>query len=68
MQAQEAAANRQMAASQFVLGQQGEAANIYQGPKGSIVGAGLDSAGSGLTTMAMLQKMGLFKNTSMGNV
>jgi len=60
LQAQEQAANRQLAAettgAQMFLGP----AFTDVGPKGSVLGAGLGAAGGGLQTIAMLQALGGF--------
>jgi hypothetical protein len=56
-QAQEAAAGRSLQASEFALGQQSEAGLAFKGPKGSVTGAGLSSAGSGLETFGLLKAM-----------
>lgn len=59
MQAQEAAAGRQLQASEFVTSQQQDAALAYKGPKGSVVGAGLTSGGQDVATLGLLSKLGM---------
>jgi hypothetical protein len=66
MQAQEAAAARQLQASEFALSGQQEAGLAYKGPKGSVVGTGLQGAGAGLETIGMLSSMGMLKGSSKG--
>jgi hypothetical protein len=56
-QAQEAAAQRRLAASQFGLQAFLGPAFTLQGPKGSVVGAGAGGVAQGLTTLAMLEAL-----------
>ena len=57
MQAQEAARQRQLQASEFAVGQQSEAGLALKGPKGSVVGAAAGSAGQDLTGLGMLAQL-----------
>jgi hypothetical protein len=58
-QAQEAAAGRQLNASEFALQQQSEAGLALTGPKGSVLGAVASSAGGNLQMLGLLEAMGM---------
>lgn len=66
MQAQEAAAGRQLQASEFAMQGQETAGLAYKGPKGSVVGAGLQGGGSALQTLSLLKSMGMLGSGSGG--
>jgi hypothetical protein len=54
MQAQEAAAGRQLSASEFALQGQQQAGLMYKAPQGSVVGAGLQGGGNALSTIGLV--------------
>jgi hypothetical protein len=67
LQAQEAAANRQLSASEFGLSSFLGPAFTDVGPKGSVVGAGLSSFGASLQQLAMLKALGIFGGSGSGS-
>lgn len=58
MQAQEAAQQRRLQASQFATSSFAQPALAMQGPQGSVAGTAMQGAGSGLQTLALLQMLG----------
>lgn len=54
-QAQEAAAGRQLSASEYALSGQQDAGLAYKAPQGSVIGAGLSGVGSSLQTIGLIK-------------